>query len=191
MRAQGIERFHVAGCSLGGGVALELARQRTALTATALSPAGFHEGWDAWLLHGSIAVYRAAARALAPVAETVMAPVRVRRALLWQGTCDAGRWPPDYTVRLLRSVATAPGYRAAARHALHERFRNGHELRGIPVTVAWAEHDRLLLRTRQAPRARAELPHARHVLLRGCGHVPFYDDPDQVAAVIRHGSERA
>ena len=53
-----------------------------------------------------------------------------------------------------------------------------------PTTIAWAERDRLLLAGRQAPRARRWLPEARHVTLRGCGHVPTWDDPEQVARAI-------
>jgi pimeloyl-ACP methyl ester carboxylesterase len=53
-----------------------------------------------------------------------------------------------------------------------------------PTTIAWAEHDRLLLTGRQAPRARRWLPEARHVTLHGCGHVPTWDDPEQVARAI-------
>ena len=51
-----------------------------------------------------------------------------------------------------------------------------------PTTIAWGERDRLLISSRQAPRARRALPDARHVTLRGCGHVPTWDDPEQVAA---------
>jgi pimeloyl-ACP methyl ester carboxylesterase len=32
------------------------------------------------------------------------------------------------------------------------------------------------------------LPWARHVALPGCGHLPFRDDPDAVAAVLLAGS---
>jgi pimeloyl-ACP methyl ester carboxylesterase len=49
--------------------------------------------------------------------------------------------------------------------------------------VAWGEHDKLLLR-RQAARAQAALPHARHLVLAGCGHVPTYDDPAVVTDAI-------
>jgi pimeloyl-ACP methyl ester carboxylesterase len=53
-----------------------------------------------------------------------------------------------------------------------------------PTTIAWAQRDRLLLAGRQAPRAARRLPQARHVTLRGCGHVPMWDDPEQVARAI-------
>jgi pimeloyl-ACP methyl ester carboxylesterase len=51
------------------------------------------------------------------------------------------------------------------------------------VTIGWGVHDRLLL-ARQAERARAALPSARHVPLPGCGHVPMSDDPDGVATLL-------
>ena len=54
----------------------------------------------------------------------------------------------------------------------------------MPVTVAWGASDHLLPARRQAPRARALLPWARHLTL-GAGHVPFFDDPGAVAEVIR------
>ena len=48
----------------------------------------------------------------------------------------------------------------------------------------------LLLPT-QARRARKALPDARHLWLRGCGHVPMSDDPDLVARVLLEGSATA
>ena len=57
-----------------------------------------------------------------------------------------------------------------------------------PATVAWGERDRLLIFSRQAPRARRMLPGARHVVLHGCGHVPTWDDPEQVARVLLEAS---
>ena len=56
-----------------------------------------------------------------------------------------------------------------------------------PATIAWGTLDGLLLPT-EALRARRELPEARHLWLRGCGHVPMSDDPDQVARVLLEGS---
>jgi pimeloyl-ACP methyl ester carboxylesterase len=57
----------------------------------------------------------------------------------------------------------------------------------VPVTIAWGERDRLLL-PRQARRAQRLIPSARVLMLRGCGHVPTYDDPEQVASVLLEAS---
>ena len=66
----------------------------------------------------------------------------------------------------------------------------GYRFRGplrAPATIAWGTHDGLLLPT-EALRARRELPEARHLWLRGCGHVPMSDDPEQIARVLLEGS---
>lgn len=57
----------------------------------------------------------------------------------------------------------------------------------VPVTVAWAARDRILL-PYQARIAEQRLPQARHIRLPGCGHVPMADDPALVARVLLEGS---
>jgi pimeloyl-ACP methyl ester carboxylesterase len=57
----------------------------------------------------------------------------------------------------------------------------------VSVTVGWGTRDALLI-PRQGRRARQRMPRARHVWRRGCGHVPTWDDPEQVAAVQLAGS---
>ena len=57
----------------------------------------------------------------------------------------------------------------------------------VPVTIGWGTRDALLLPT-HALRARRLLPHARHVWLHGCGHVPMSDCPDEVAQLLLEGS---
>ena len=52
----------------------------------------------------------------------------------------------------------------------------------VPLTLAWPEHDRLVARPRVVP------PGAREFRLRGCGHMPTWDDPAQVADVLLAGS---
>jgi pimeloyl-ACP methyl ester carboxylesterase len=68
-----------------------------------------------------------------------------------------------------------------------ETFRGGEQL-DVPVTIAWGERDWLLPRKRQAPRAARAIPGARSITLQGCGHVPTFDDPEQVARVLLEGS---
>jgi pimeloyl-ACP methyl ester carboxylesterase len=55
----------------------------------------------------------------------------------------------------------------------------------VPVTLAWPEYDRLVARPRSLPDA------VRSVVLRGCGHLPTWDDPEQVARVLLEGSAGA
>ena len=59
----------------------------------------------------------------------------------------------------------------------------------IPVTIAWGTKDRLLPQ-RQVLVAKAALPQARFLPLRGAGHVPMTDDPALVADVLLQGSSR-
>jgi pimeloyl-ACP methyl ester carboxylesterase len=51
-----------------------------------------------------------------------------------------------------------------------------------PLTLAWPDHDRLVARPSAVPAT------AREVVLRDCGHMPTWDDPEQVAAVLLEGS---
>ena len=50
----------------------------------------------------------------------------------------------------------------------------------VPVTIAWGARDRLLI-PRQADAGAPVLPGAEHLCCDGCGHVPTWDDPEQVA----------
>ena len=86
----------------------------------------------------------------------------------------------------MRNLARSPGFDATM-EALEDHRFGGHTL-DCPVTVAWGEKDRLLLYSRQSARAQRLLPDARHVTLEGCGHVPTWDDPEQVARVLLEAS---
>jgi pimeloyl-ACP methyl ester carboxylesterase len=86
----------------------------------------------------------------------------------------------------LVQLARAPGWRATLPISREYTFHDGEELR-VPVTIGWGTRDRLLI-PRQAERARALLPRARHVPLPGCGHIPMSDDPEGVAALLLAGS---
>jgi pimeloyl-ACP methyl ester carboxylesterase len=105
-----------------------------------------------------------------------------RLALLVQLFDHPGRIPSDEAVATLRDALHAPAFRAAL--AAFSRYAPVDMRATVPVTIAWGNHDWLLPRRLQAPRAQRMLPAARHVTL-GAGHVPYFDDPDAVAAVIR------
>jgi pimeloyl-ACP methyl ester carboxylesterase len=187
----GLQRPHVAGNSMGGAIALELATRDAVASATALSPAGFWTPaeylWCRWTALGVVAnlpapLHRAVVR---------LAGTRPGRfALLAQLFGHPSRVPLDEAAATLRDALRAPAFRAA----LAGFGRYAYEPAGtgptVPVTVAWGNHDWLLPYRLQAPRARRMLPDARHVTL-GAGHVPYFDDPDAVAAVIRSTAQAA
>lgn len=180
----GLRRPHVAGNSMGGGIALELARRGAVSSATAIAPVGF---WTARERRYSQALLRLSREVPPPLRPAVLAlaGTAAGRTIL-MGTFFARPWrlaPADARLTL-EDFWAAPGFPDALAGFDRYVFRAGHELRHVPVTVAWGSRDRLLLFARQAPRARRALPHARHVTLGGLGHAPFYDDPAVVAEVM-------
>ncbi len=105
-------------------------------------------------------------------------------ALFAQTFGSPARMPAEEAVATLRDAWTAPAFAAALSAFDAYTFTDAEQLRGVPVTITGGRHDRLLLYSRQAPRARALLPWARHVTLEGA-HVPVLRRPGEVTEVIR------
>ena len=76
---------------------------------------------------------------------------------------------------------TSPGFEGA-NAAMRTAVFSGVDQIRVPVTLAWAELDRLVRRPRETA------PGWRTLVLRGCGHIPTWDDPEQVARVLLEGS---
>jgi pimeloyl-ACP methyl ester carboxylesterase len=184
----GVEQPHVAGNSLGGAIALELGRMGAARSVCALSPSGFAKGWEVRYALASLRLLRGCARLLAPIAGRLARSATIRRATSWQLTAHPERVPPAEMAGASRNLGRSRGFRATLR-----AIKRWSELdAGPPIartTIAWGEHDRLLLYRPQSARARAALPGARHVTLTGCGHVPTWDDPDQVGRLLLSASQ--
>lgn len=182
----GLETAHVAGNSLGGAVALELGRLGRARSVTALSPIGFWTRREAEFCRASIQASAAVVRVLDPATPVLLAHPAVRTLLFFQVIVRPWRLTAAQAVEAMRGLARAPGLRAALDGYRTWRFARPEQVR-CPVTIAWAQHDRLLI-PRQHGHARRLLPAAHHVTLTGCGHVPTWDDPEQVTRVLLEGS---
>ena len=176
----GLDRSHVAGISLGGWVALEFAKRERCLSVTALCPAGF---W-ARPLGPRPEAARGTARTLVPLLRPILATQAGRRLILQGSIAHPERVSAAAAYRLVHSYATAPGFvraNAEMRKTLFEGFDQIH----VPITLAWAELDRLVSPPRSVPANVVTAP-----LLRGCGHVPTWDDPERVAGVILENTAR-
>jgi pimeloyl-ACP methyl ester carboxylesterase len=188
---QGLDRPHVAGNSMGGAIALELARRGVVRSAHAVSPAGFWSPRERRYAQLSLALLAGLPKASRPAVSRLIRTSAGRTALA--GTLYGRPWrvPADEAEATLRDAWGAPSFDAALRGFDEYDFAGGDELpTDVPVTVSWGSRDLLLPYRTQSARARSALPQARHVTLHGCGHVPFTDDPGVCATVIRKAAGR-
>jgi pimeloyl-ACP methyl ester carboxylesterase len=184
---QGLERPHVAGNSMGGGIALELARRGAVASVTALSPVGFWSPRERAFCQRSLRASHAIAARLRPAVPALASTGAGRTALLAQIHARPWRLSQAEVVATVDALLGSASFDAALAAFSDYVLRDPAALRATPVTIAWGTRDALLI-PRQAARARRMLPWARHVALRGCGHLPFHDDPQAVAGVLLAGS---
>ncbi|MDG4826540.1 alpha/beta fold hydrolase [Asanoa sp. WMMD1127] len=171
---------HVAGNSLGGAIALELAAAGHVASATALSPAGFASAGQLRYAVAVLTAHRLVSRLPTPLVRAVLRSPRLRAAAFGMLLSRPGQITVERAVADSLALRHGPAFRSVARASRGYAFTGAPT---VPVTIAWGTRD-LILRPRQAAVARRGLPNATHVDLPGCGHVPMSDDPDLVADLI-------
>jgi pimeloyl-ACP methyl ester carboxylesterase len=176
----GVERPHVAGNSLGGWVALEMGRQGRAASVTALSPAGL---WREPLGPRQRDPHRLAGR-VRPLVSVALRVRRPREAMLRTFAARPERVPVEAGRDLVLGWIDASGYAGANRAMRTHLFDPRGYPTEVPVTIAWAELDRLV----GPPKPGRRPPGARFLTLPGVGHTPTWDDPELVARVLLEGS---
>lgn len=177
----GFATAHLAGNSLGGWVAVELARRGRARSLTLLSPGGCWEPdqrvRSLGLLSGIVAATRAAREHLDPLA----GDPEFRRHGLRLNAVHGDRVSPDEFLAIADDVL---GCVLADQLATEEGHLEPAPDLDVPITVAWAEHDQVFPPADHIPQARSRLPQAELVTLPDVGHVPMFDDPRLVADTI-------
>ena len=182
LAALGTPRPHVAGNSLGAWVGLELGRIGAARSVTCLSPAGLWRG----PIGPSESRTREWARRLRPLVRLALAVPPVRRRALITFSAHPGRIPAAAGRELVLHWIDADGYEGANKAMREHVFETeGYPPASeVPVTIAWAEHDKLV----GPPKPERRPAGARFLVMPDVGHTPMWDDPELVAQVLLEGS---
>lgn len=180
----GIDRFHLAGNSLGGWVSLEMssAAPDRVRSLIGIAPAGL------WLnpynaRYPGTAVARFLARYTAKLAPTALHFEAARKL----GFFDVSpRWK-DFSYELCLdatlAMASADGYYPAWDGMLMKRF-DGTIPESIPVTIIFGDTDRTLPATTCQERSVAPA-HAKWIIHPNTGHAPMWDNPLDVVDAIK------
>jgi pimeloyl-ACP methyl ester carboxylesterase len=184
----GVTAPHLAGNSLGGWVALELAARRPVASITLCSPAGLWRRntplYDRVSLRASRWLARRATASLSRLVNYRLGRILV----LGQTHGRPTRLTAGYARAAVESLGRCPGFEAALAGTARRRYLATTPITA-PVTVAFGSRDLLL---RHPARRLDQLPpHTQAEVLPGCGHVPIADDPAAVAALITQTAARA
>ena len=181
---QGLGATDVAGISLGGRLALELARQGHGGRCVALDPGGFWEGWERSWFASTITASVAMLRLLRPQLPALAGNAVSRSALLAQLSARPWALNGKTVAEELTSYASTPTFEPLVRDLSTGPAQQGPAAPDSgAVVIGWGRHDRLCL-ARQAARAKAAFPSARLVWFDGSGHFPIWDEPDAAVQVI-------
>jgi pimeloyl-ACP methyl ester carboxylesterase len=180
----GLDTADLAGNSLGGWLALQLAARGRARRVVAFAPAG---GWAGDPPRELFAVQRelhAQMKAAAPHAPAMLATDAGRRRATELLTVRYEHIPAELLAHqaLAGAVSDAPAMLARAERT---DWTLDAERIACPVRIVWGTEDRLLPWPSAAERYRRDwLPHADWVVLDDVGHCPQLDVPLEAAELI-------
>ena len=182
MDRQQVSVAHLLGVSLGGRIALELARRHRAVSVVAIAPTGpvtpSERAYQAAMLVGA----RLVTSALAPLAGPLMRLAVPRTAVLGFLRVRGWRTPPDEAAALIREFATAADFWRLVRYAVLPEATLDYRTVDCPVIIAQGTHD--VLAASQSAWLTALVPSARFRLLPVAGHSSIADVPERVLALV-------
>jgi pimeloyl-ACP methyl ester carboxylesterase len=191
LRADGIESAHVAGNSLGGWLAVELARRGFARSVTAFSPAG---AWRSDADYRAVAtpfrIFYAIVGVLLLGARLLGGATWLRKALTRQMMEHGERLAAADLLGMLRAMANT----GVLRGLLRTMGRDGPvaplDARRVPIRIAWGGSDAVIPFPRYGAPFVERIAGAEMTTVTGVGHVPMYDDPARIAGNILEVTQR-
>jgi pimeloyl-ACP methyl ester carboxylesterase len=180
----GLDTVHVAGNSMGGWIALELARRKRARSVVVFSPAGAF-GADRKirsLVKRMDLGFRLIARYGHLLERFAWSP-RGRKFLASAQFEHPERADPLELIADLRAIKTAPVVRPLLAVLADDPMQPLPDP-GCPVRVVWARRDKVIPFKHFGRPMLEKLPTAELIELDGVGHVPMTDDPEAVVRLI-------
>jgi len=183
----GFENPHVVGNSLGGWLALELARRGRARTVTAVSPAGaWRNPFDLVRMQLTLSVSGRAAAL--PLTGAVLSPFLrspAGRRLVFRQLMERG----DRMSAAEAAGVLADSHACTVLPALLKAGRRDGQIAQLddpscPIRVVWGRRDRVIPYARHGRPLLRRVPDVEQISLPGAGHVPMYDAPALLRSLI-------
>ncbi|WP_139978577.1 alpha/beta fold hydrolase [Nocardioides litoris] len=183
----GWDTCHLAGNSIGGWLAFELAQRGRARSVTAIAPAG---SWTKWsreeiVVAGKFAGLYAAALLGHALGERAL-DLPLHSLVLKTVSHHPRRVSRERADNFVRAASRCPSFLPFILSEV--RSSDATDVRGldreVPVRLVLCERDLLLPPKRYGAPYAAAMPDADVVTLADIGHIPMFEDPDLVAATI-------
>ncbi len=184
--AAGIGKVHLVGNSLGGWLAIELARRGRALSMVAISPGG---GWEPGSaeqrrIRRLFRRIRASLRIVGPLAPFLARFAATRRVALGEIIAHPERMSPPDARGMIEAAWRCDAFDGVMGALSREPAPAPILQSDCRMRLVWGTRDRMLPMPRYSDRWRKVLPTADWVELEGAGHVPMFDEPGAVARAI-------
>ncbi|WP_428339908.1 alpha/beta fold hydrolase [Mycobacterium sp.] len=182
----GLDRVHVVGNSLGGWVAIELARRGRARSLVLISPGGTTR--SQWRLELTSSIIRLSIQRMARLtafADVIASRPLLRWPMLYTQVAHPSRVSPEAVAVSIRGAASMPGVVELLKVLPHEeQVAPLPADRDYPIRLIWPQRDRVLPYQHFGASMVERLPGAELVRIDDAGHVPMSDDPAGVARLI-------
>jgi pimeloyl-ACP methyl ester carboxylesterase len=189
-----VDTAHVVGNSMGGALALELAKRGRARSVVAIAPGG---GWtdgdgESRRVARFFARQVRATRATAPGLPLIMRRPGVRHLAMRDIMRHGELVAPADAVDLARTSLGCTVIDRVLDALRADRDLSLRDLASVtaPVLLASPQFDRVLPAEHHAPRLRREIPGVEWRILPDCGHVPMWDDTRLLVRIISEFVDR-